>query len=241
VVRFDEIAVEDGLVAGGFLPEARADDRSAAEAISARLLNRWLARQRDKRDIAPCAPGVKLLRYTTRRIALTVLTMRRRRQATTPADDVADIAAAVPKPEALLEAEALRDQLEASRADIRRRLDVAWGDHERFGGSGAKAVVEAKREEMAIGAAIEANRRDLLAARRAYGADVAAALRPSAEDAATRILAALADAEAAIATLDAIEKLNAAAASRAAYPVAQADQRHLAAQCRRILAGGAGR
>jgi hypothetical protein len=54
VVILDELTVEAGLVGAGLVPESRADNREAAEAVFSKLLTRWLARRSVTRDdVAP--------------------------------------------------------------------------------------------------------------------------------------------------------------------------------------------
>jgi hypothetical protein len=92
------------------------------------------------------------------------------------------------------------------------------------------------QEQEALGPEIEANRRELLAARRVYAEEIASALQPAAEAAARQLLAAIADADAAVDILAAIEKTRAAAECRTVYPSRRLETTHLSNLRRRILA-----
>jgi hypothetical protein len=162
---------------------------------------------------------------------VTVLALRRKPTPATPDD----LAAAVEKPDELVQAEAERERLEQRRADLRKRLDAAKDAFDRFPAYGASYGVLVQ-EEKALGAEVEANRRTLLSARRAYAEEVASALQPAAEAAARQLLAAIADADAAVDILAAIEKTRAAAECRAVYPSRRLETTHLSNLCRRILA-----
>jgi hypothetical protein len=161
---------------------------------------------------------------------VSVLAMRRKREATP-----ADIAAAVAKPAALLAAEAERQDLERRRADFRAQLDMAKDGFDRFPAQGGVCAA-LLQEEPALGAEIEANRRELLVARRAYAEEIASALQPAAEAAARQLLGAIEDADAAVDILAAIEKTRAAAECRTVYPSRGLEATHLSNLCRRILA-----
>lgn len=161
---------------------------------------------------------------------MTVLALRRKQK-----EAPADIAAAIEKPEVLVLAEAEREQLEARRADLRKRIAVA---HDEFDNSrrAARDLATLSEEEAALGIAIEANRGKLLSARRAYGEVVVAGLQPIAEAAARQFLAALEDADSALDILAAVDKAKADAECRAAYPSRRLEATHLSNLCHRIVA-----